>query len=410
MPKTCKSEHSLPSRANHSRPPVNGLTADWKHPTEIRFGVGRVAEVPDACRSLDMRHPLVVTDPGLAKLPIAAKLIALLEEDGFQSVLFSRISSDPDSESIAEGARAFMEGGYDGIIALGGGSALDAGKAMALTFAVGPKKIWEFVYRFDTPPPRVRKGLIPPIIAIPTTAGTGSEVDASAVITDAANKVKKSLYHPDLMPSIVIADPALTRRLIPYLTAATGVDALSHNLEAFCNPAFSPMLDAIALQGIRYAKEWLPVAFHQKRNLQARVYTMAASIMGAIAFEKGLGAMHAMAHAVGALFKTHHGRTVGAVMPYVLRFNRRRINGKMEEIARCLDLPRRDYRGVLDWLIGLRLELGMPATLSDLGVRMEDIPKLVDRTLADANAPTNPVKLDPKGVEQLFRWSIRGKL
>ena len=170
------------------------------------------------------------------------------------------------------------------------------------------------------------------------------------------------------------------------------------------------MLDAVALQGIRYAREWLPVAFHERRNLQARVYTMAASIMGAIAFEKGLGAMHAMAHAVGALFKTHHGRTIGAVMPYVLRFNQRRIKGKMEEVARFLDLPRQDYRGVVDWILELRLDLGLPGTLGELGVRKDHIPELVERALADANAATNPVPLDRQGLERLFRWAISGRL
>jgi alcohol dehydrogenase class IV len=389
---------------------VNSLRADWKHPTEIRFGVGRVAELPNACKRLGIRHPLLVTDPGLTRLPISHRLVAANLARGIETTVFSRITSDPDAESIADGARMFLEGGYDGIIALGGGSSLDAGKAVALAFAVGPGRIWEFAFCHAAPPPKIRKGLVPPIIAIPTTAGTGSEVNAAAVITDTRNHVKRSLFYPDLLPGIVIADPTLTRGLIPFLTAATGMDALSHNLEALCNPGFSPMLDAIALQGIRYAKDWLPVAFHEQRNIQARVYTMAASIMGAIAFEKGLGAMHAMAHAVAALFKTHHGRTIGAVMPYVLRFNQRRIKGKMEAVARYLNLPRHDYPGVVKWLLALRIELGMPATLAELGVRIDHIPSLVDRTLADANAATNPVALDPRGVERLFRWAIRGKM
>lgn len=389
---------------------VNSLRADWKHPTEIRFGVGRVNELPDACRSLDMRQPLLVTDPGMVRRSIVRKLVDANRSRDIATAVFSRITSDPDTVCIADGARAFLEGGYDGIIALGGGSSLDAGKAIALAFAVGPSRILEFVYRNGAQPPRIRTGLIPPIIAVPTTAGTGSEVDAAAVITDAGHHAKRSLFHPDLLPRVVIADPALTRGLVPFLTAATGMDALSHNLEALCNPGFSPMLDAIALQGIRYVKDWLPVACYEQRNIQARVYTMAASIMGAIAFEKGLGAMHAMAHAVGAVFKTHHGRTIGAVMPYVLRFNQRRIKVKMAEVARYLDLPRCDYQGVIDWILDLRLELGLPATLSELGVRTEHIPGLVERALADANAGTNPVPLDSPGMERLFRWAIRGKV
>jgi alcohol dehydrogenase class IV len=386
---------------------INGLRADWKHPTEIRFGVGRAAELPDACERLGIRRAFLVTDPGLARLPIPGRLVEANRNRGIETAVFSDIPSDPDGESIGAGARDFLEGGYDGIIALGGGSPLDAGKAVGLALAVGPGNIWRYTYGAPAPP--VQKGRIPPIIAIPTTAGTGSEVDANAVITDAAHHVKRSLYHPDLMPGVVIADPLLTRRLIPYLTAATGMDALSHNLEALCNPAFGPMLDAVALQGIRYAREWLPRAFHEPRNLEARVYTMAASIMGAIAFEKGLGAMHAMAHAVGALFKTHHGRTVGTLMPYVLRFNRRRIQGKMSEVARFLDLPRYDYRGVADWILELRRELGIPGALSDLGVRRSDIPDLVERALGDANADTNPVPLDRAGLGRIFRWAVQGQ-
>lgn len=386
---------------------VNGLRADWKHPTEIRFGAGRAAELPDVCEALGIRRAFLVTDPGLARLSIPGRLVGANLERGIDTTVFSGITSDPDGESIGAGARAFLEGGYDGIIALGGGSPLDAGKAIALALAVGPGNIWN--YTCGPPAPPVRKGRIPPIIAIPTTAGTGSEVDASAVITDSVHHVKRSLFHPDLMPAVVIADPTLTRRLIPYLTAATGMDALSHNLEALCNPAFGPVLDAVALQGIRYVKDWLPKAFHEPRNLQARVYTMAASIMGAIAFEKGLGAMHAMAHAVGALFKTHHGRTVGALMPYVLRFNQRRIRGKMAEVARFLDLPRHDYRGVADWILSLRMELGIPGTLGELGVRESDIPRLAERALGDANAATNPVPLDRTGLERIFRWAVRGK-
>ncbi len=387
---------------------INGLRADWKHPTEIRFGAGRAAELPDVCEALGVRRPLLVTDAGLARLPIPGRLVEANRARGIETAVFSAIPSDPDGESIGSGARAFLEGGYDGIIAVGGGSPLDAGKAIALALAVGPGNIWDYTHGSAAPP--VQKGRIPPVIAIPTTAGTGSEVDANAVITDTAQHVKRSLFHPDLMPAVVIADPALTRRLIPYLTAATGVDALSHNLEALCNPSFGPMLDAIALQGIRYAKDWLPKAFHERRNLKARVYTMAASIMGAIAFEKGLGAMHAMAHAVGVLFKTHHGRTVGAVMPYVLRFNRRRIQGKMAEVARYLDLPRHDYQGVLDWILDLRMELGIPATLGELGVRKTDIPSLVERALGDANSATNPVPLSREGLDRVFRWAVGGKV
>jgi hypothetical protein len=389
---------------------VAGLRADWKHPTEIRFGAGRTSEVPAACRQLGMQRPLLVTDPGLTRRPVFRSLMAANRADGIVTGVFSRISSDPDADSIADGARVFRAEDHDGIISLGGGSALDAGKAIALAAAVGAARIWDFAFCPTTPPVRIPQGRIPPIIAVPTTAGTGSEVNGAAVITDAKHHAKRSLFHPDLLAGIVIADPALTCGLTPMLTAATGMDALSHNLEALCNPSFSPVLDAVALQGIRYAKDWLPVAFHAPRNIQARVYTMAASIMGAVAFEKGLGVMHAMAHAVGAHFKIHHGLTVSAVMPYALRFNRRRIEAKMSDVACFLNLPRHDYRQVVNWLAALRTELGLPASLGELGVRLHHIPALVDRTLNDANAPANPVPLDLRGCERLYKWAIRGDM
>jgi hypothetical protein len=386
------------------------LQADWNHPTQIRFGVGRAAELPDACMGLGMRQPLLVTDQTLGRLPISRELAAMNQARGIDTAVFARIASEPDGEDIAEGARVFLERGCDGIIAFGGGSSLDAGKAIALGVAVGPERIWEFAFRHEVPPPEIPKGRIPPIIAMPTTAGTGSEVNAAAVITDPTKRVKRSLFYPDLLARLVIADPGLTRGLPPFITAATGMDALSHNLEALCSPSFNPMLDAIAQQGLGYVKNWLPVAFRENRNIRARIYTMAASIMGAIAFEKGLGAMHAMAHAVGAHFKIHHGRTIGAVMPYVLRYNRKRISAKMAEAARFLDLPHHDTDAVVNWILELRRELGLPATLGELGVGLEHVPFLVDRTLADANAPTNPVPLDPEGVTRLYKWAIEGNM
>jgi alcohol dehydrogenase class IV len=388
---------------------LTSLRADWNHPTQIRFGVGRAIELPEACRRLGMGRPLMVTDPVLARLPSCRRLVAAVRANGIEIAVFSQIPSDPDGDSIEAGTAVFCKGRHDGIVAVGGGSSLDAGKAIALAAGAGPAHLFRFVYRRGAEPPAIRKGRVPPVIAVPTTAGTGSEVNGSAVITDAAARVKKSLFHPDLLPSIVIADPALTVSRNPPLTAATGMDALSHNLEALCAPGFNPMLDGIAIQGIRFAKEWLPIAFHRQRHLQARVYTMAASMMGAIAFEKGLGAAHAMAHAVGAMFKTHHGLTVGTVLPYVLRFNRRPIRSKMKALAVSLSLARQDEQGVIDWLLSLRAALGIPETLAEIGVRPEHIPALADRTLKDANAPTNPVALDPDGVERLYRWSISGQ-
>lgn len=345
---------------------VRGLRADWKHPTEIRFGVGRIGEIADACTSMRIRKPLLVTDRGIARLPFIKDILELNRRAGIDCRLYAELAGEPDLECVQQGAEVFRKGGFEGIIAVGGGGALDAGKAVALATVVGLTGLNK--HAFGAGPSESKRRNIPPIIAVPTTAGTGSEVDANAVISNEARQSKLSLYHPQLLPKIVIADPALTRRLTPYITAATGMDALSHNLEALCSPVFHPVLDAVALQGIAYIKEWLPVAFQEGRNLQARVYTMAASIMGAVAFEKGLGAMHALAHPIGAAFKSRHGRTVACLMPYVLKFNRRRISEKMEQVARLLDLPRKDFNS------------------------------------------TNPVPLDLPQLEKLLLHALRGRL
>jgi alcohol dehydrogenase class IV len=387
---------------------VSSLQADWKHPTEIRFGVGRMKELPETCRKLNIRMPLLVTDPGVARLPFLKKAITLNRNEGIETQMFSEITSEPDADCVQKGARIFQEGRFDGIIAIGGGSALDAGKAIALVAAAGCQNLWKYVWgscNVRTPPRE-----IPPVVAIPTTAGTGSEVDANAVITDEVNHIKRSLYHPKLLPRIVIADPALTQSLPPSLTAATGMDALSHNLEALCSPIFNPMLDAIVFQGIGYIKAWLPIAFQEGRNLQARLYMMAASIMGAIAFDKGLGAMHALAHAVGAMVKTHHGTAIAIVMPYVLSFNREQIEEKIIHLAYVLDLSPCHFDAVLNWILGLRQKFGIPHSLGELGVEAEHIPSLTEKALQDGNASTNPIPLNQEKVEKLLRRVIYGKL
>jgi len=307
---------------------VKGIQANWKYPTEIRFGVGRIKELPEVCQNMGMQNPLLVADQVVSQLPFVKKMLELNRIAGIDTQIFSEIFLELDLGCIKKGAQIFKEGQFDGIIAVGGGSTLDAGKAIALAVAVGQKSLWN--YRFGSTIPTKTPREIHTIIAIPTTAGTGSDVDASAVIIDDCNNIKMSLYHPKILPKLVIADPELTRRLTPYSTAASGMDALSHNLEALCSPAFNPVLDAIALQGIRYLKDWLLIAFQEGRNLQARVYTMATSIMGAIAFEKGLVDMHVLAHAVRVIFKTHHGRTIAAIMPYIMKLNRRQISGKIK--------------------------------------------------------------------------------
>jgi alcohol dehydrogenase class IV len=387
---------------------IKTLSASWHHPTEIQFGVGRLRELPAICWRLHLTRPLLITNRKLSRQPFIRRILASCHEQAIAIAIFDTIDSEPDGAMVKTGVKAYMEGRYDGIIAVGGGSVLDATKAVALAATVGPEAMWS--YRLGISAQSSPLPAFPPIIAIPTTAGTGSEVDATAVILHSDSGTKISLYHPSLMPAIVLADPELTRGLIPYLTATTGMDALAHNLEAYCCPGFHPVLDAIAVHGIRYVKEWLLQAFTNGRKLEPRVYMMAASIMGAIAFEKGLGAMHGIAHAVGGLYKIPHGRVIAAIMPFVLQFNRRAINGKIVNLARSIDLPRHSFDGFLDWLVTLRNELGMPISLKAVGVRRSDIPQVIQAALADGNMATNPIPMTQGKMEKLLHKAMSGRL
>ncbi len=387
---------------------IHAIQANWKHPTDIRFGLHRIQELPDICWELGISHPLLVTDKGVADLAFVQDMLSAAHHESIHPGIFAQIQGEPDAQCIKQGALNYRQGGFNGIVAVGGGSALDAAKAIALAACVGPRRLW--LYTADAcsgPAPALP---LPSIIAVPTTAGTGSEVDANAVITEEGGDRKVSLYHPQLMPKVVIADPILTTQLIPYLTAATGMDALSHNLEALCSPVFQPILDAIAVQGVGFLKEWLPVAVAHGEDKEARMYTMAASIMGAMAFEKGLGAMHAIAHAVGARFKIHHGRVIGAVMPYVLQVNLPHIESKMEALARRLDLAQYNGQAVLDWILDLRLEIGLPHCLAELGVRQEHVPDLVRTALQDVNVHTNPEHMEETVLSRVLGRAISGEL
>ncbi|MFW6333425.1 MAG: iron-containing alcohol dehydrogenase, partial [Thermodesulfobacteriota bacterium] len=387
---------------------IHTLQATWRHPTEIRFGAGRIRELPAICWALHLTRPLLITDAKLARRPFIRRILGTCRREAIGIGCFDGIVTEPDGEVILAGTNCFLKGGYNGIIAVGGGSVLDAAKAVALAATVGPQAMWEYRSGGSALISPLHKA--PPIIAVPTTAGTGSEVDANAVILDHASGSKISLYHPDLMPAIVVADPELTRGLIPYLTATTGMDALAHNLEAYCSPGFHPILDAIAVQGVGYIKNWIRPACTDGRKLEPRVYMMAASIMGAIAFEKGLGAMHGIAHAVGAIHKIPHGRVIAAVMPYVLRFNRRAIIKRIADLARSIDLPQHSFDGLLDWIVTLRNDLGMPISLSAVGVRESDIPDITRMALADANMATNPIPVNEEKLQKLLRKALSGRL
>jgi len=379
---------------------------DWHHPTHIRFGPGRIRELPEACWDLGISAPLMITDHGVAKLPFIKTIIRLNREQIIFTTLFSDIFSEPDFDTVKQGADVLRQGGHDGIIAIGGGSALDAAKAICLAAAAGPSRIWDFTS--GGPAPGVIRKTLIPIIAVPTTAGTGSEVDANAVISDPGSSRKISIYHPKLMPKVVIADPELTRGLIPFLTAATGMDALSHNIEALSSPVFHPVLDGVAMQGIFYIKEGLLPAFYSGRNIKARTFTMAASIMGAIAFDKGLGAGHAVSHAIGGMFKVHHGRVIGTLLPYVLMMNRTRIKDKVSQAARYLDLPGHDFTAFLTWVTDLKVQMGMPANLTELGIRKRHVTDIAQKALEDANILTNPVRMDAQKIQDLLTLALKG--
>ncbi|MDH3689075.1 MAG: iron-containing alcohol dehydrogenase [Gammaproteobacteria bacterium] len=382
------------------------LRANWNYPTSIRFGVGRIAELADACRELGMTRPLLVTDPGLAALPTVQDAAAACNEAELGCTVYSNVQGNPVESNVTDGVRAFREGNHDGVIAFGGGSALDAAKSIALM--VGQTRpIWDFEDREDWYT-RVNEGDMAPIVAVPTTSGTGSEVGRAAVITDESDHTKKIIFHPKMLPSIVIEDPALTVGLPAHITAAVGMDALSHNLEAYCSPLFHPMAEGIAVEGMRLIKEWLPRACRDGEDLTARANMQVASTMGATAFQKGLGAMHSLSHPCGAVLNTHHGLTNAVVMPYVLLFNRPVIEDKMTALARYLDLPNPSFNAVLQWVLELRETIGIPHTLSKLNVEEKHVEQLSKMAEVDPSSATNPTPVDAANLKTLYLQAING--
>jgi alcohol dehydrogenase class IV len=384
------------------------LRANWNYPTSIRFGPGRIAELADACKVLGIKRPLLVTDPGLAAMPMLQSAVASCRAAGLSCELYSDVQANPVEANVSNGVRAYREGAHDGVIAFGGGSALDTGKAIALMIGQ-TRPIWDFEDREDWYT-RVNVAGIAPIIGVPTTAGTGSEVGRASVITDVRDHTKKIIFHPKMQPALVIADPELTIGLPPKVTAAVGMDALSHNLEAYCAPSFHPMADGIALEGTRLIKEWLPVAVRDGNNLEARAHMMIASTMGATAFQKGLGAMHSLSHPCSANINTHHGLTNAVVMPYVLAWNRPAIEQKMARLAAYLGLARHSFDGVLDWVLELRTAIGVPTTLADLGMRDDQAESFSRQAYEDPSTSGNPVPMTQADFALLYRNCIEGRL
>ena len=382
------------------------LLGDFNYPTAIRFGNGRIEELPDACAKLGISRPLMITDPGLVETDMVQNAMALCAESGLPALPFSELASNPVSANVVDAVNAYRVGNHDGVIGFGGGSAMDVAKATALM--VGQcRPIWDFEDREDWYL-RADANAIAPVVAVPTTAGTGSEVGRVAVITDEGARCKKLIFHPKLMPGTVILDPALTLSLPANLTAATGMDALAHNLEAYCARGFHPLADGIALEGMRLIRDWLPAAVRDGADLSARAHMLVASTMGATAFQKGLGAIHALSHPVGALYNAHHGLTNAVFMPYVLAFNREVIDERMVRLARYLDLPGEGVDGVMEWVLALRSEIGIPHSLADLGVAESGVADLVALAEIDQARAGNPRDLTTQDLAQLFVDAIRG--
>lgn len=384
------------------------ITMNWNYPTPIRFGAGRIAELPEACQSLGMSKPLLITDKGLAQSEIVSRARKICVDAHMPCGLFSSVQGNPVSDNVNDGVKAYHEGNHDGVIAFGGGSALDAAKAVALM--VGQDRpLWDFEDKADWFT-RVNVAGMAPVVAVPTTSGTGSEVGRCSVITDLRDHTKKIIFHPNMLPALVIADPELTIGLPAHLTAAVGMDALSHNLEALCSPLYHPMADGIAIEGIKLIKQALITAYDQGSNVEARSHMIVASTMGATSFQKGLGAMHSMSHPCGAVLNTHHGLTNAVVMPYVLMYNRHKNEERLTALCRYIGLDQPSGERFLKWTLSLRERLNIPHTLSELGVTTEHITELATRALVDPTAPTNPRTLNQADLEQLFDAAIRGDL
>ncbi|WP_299399261.1 iron-containing alcohol dehydrogenase [Pelagibius sp.] len=399
---------SDPTSTNPPGSNPQSLKGNWGFPTQMLFGPGRIRNLGRACKGLGMTRPLLVTDPGLADLPMVAEALAANEAEGLPSGLFSAVKPNPVGRNVDEGVAAYRAGGHDGVIAFGGGSALDCGKAIAL-MAGQSRPLWDFEDKGDNWK-RVDPAGVAPIVAVPTTAGTGSETGRASVILDEDTHIKKIIFHPKMMPGTVVSDPELTLGLPAHITAATGMDALAHCLEAYCAPGYHPMAEGIAVEGIRLVKDWLPAAVKDGSNLAARSHMLAAASMGSTAFQKGLGAIHSLSHPIGALYDTHHGLTNAVVMPYVLAFNRPAIEDKMTRLAAWLGLPSPSFTAVQDWVLALRAELGIPERLDGLGVGDERIEEIAVMAAEDPTAPTNPVPAGAAEMRRMFETALTGRL
>ena len=385
------------------------LKSNWNYPTNIWVGENRIQDLGHACNNLNIKKPLLVTDNGLAKNKIILDSLKILNNKNISVEVFSNIKGNPTGTNVINGVNFFNKNNCDGVIAIGGGSGLDVGKAIA--FMSGQTlSIWDFEDVGDNWT-KANSKKIAPIIAIPTTAGTGSETGRASVILNEEIGVKKIIFHPKFLPSIVILDPTLTINLPPKITASTGMDALAHSLEAYCSPGYHPMADGIALEGMRLIDQWLLKAFKDGSNIEARMNMLTAASMGSTAFQKGLGAIHSLSHPVNAINNIHHGLSNSIFMPYVLTFNKDVIEDKIIKICNYLELKDRSFDGFINWVLNLRKKLNLPHKLSEV-IKQEDLDleKLSKMALDDPSTSTNPKKMSIDHMKILYEHSMSGKL
>ena len=378
---------------------------NWNYPTTIWFGLNRISDIQKACDDLNILNPLIVTDPGIIKTDIIKKINTSLKKE---ALIFSDVKSNPNGKNVEDGTKVFNNGNHDGVIAVGGGSGMDTGKGIA--FMSGQtREIWDFEDIGDYWK-RANSEKIKPIVAIPTTAGTGSETGRAAVFTKEDTQEKKIIFHPKMMPSLVILDPSLTFQLPPSLTAYTGMDALAHGLEAYCSPLFHPLSQGIAIECINIVHKFLIKAFIDGQNVEARSNMLVASSMGSTAFQKGLGAIHSLSHPVGAIYNTHHGLTNAVFMPYVLLKNKNVIQNKIESLSQYLNLPNSTFHSFLDWVLELREKLNIPHTLQELINDDSKLKEMSEMAFSDPSTSTNPLKLSPEEFFKLYKDSFEGVL
>ncbi len=376
---------------------------NWNYPTNVWFGVDRSKEIQQACDTLGIKNPLIVTDPGLLQTSIIDEINNGLSSN---TQIYSDVQGNPTGSNVTNGVKVFLEGNHDGVIAIGGGSGMDAGKGIAF-LAHQSKPLWDFEDIGDWWT-RADSSVIKPIIAIPTTAGTGSEVGRAAVFLNEENHKKKIIFHPKMLPQIAILDPSLTLNLPKSITAGTGMDALAHCIEAYSSPFYHPMAEGTALEGLRLVKENIQEVYHNGNNVEARSHMLVASMMGAAAFQKGLGAIHSITHPVNSLYKTHHGTTNGTVMPFVLNYNRSTIEEKFTRLANFLDI-KNGFEGIVDWIIELKKEMEIPETLKVMGVNEGDEIKLAPLAQEDPSTGANPLEMTVERFQELILNCISGK-